>query len=123
MYQGNKQVRSAGEEIEYTKDMIDEYIRCKEDIIYFAENYFYITTIDHGKIKIPLYEFQKKVLKAYTQPPDGKSHIITMMARQMGKCFFSDSMIKIRNKKTNEIKELSIIEFFEMIKNKDESHI
>lgn len=89
MYQGNKQLRSAGEEVEYTREMIDEYIRCKEDIIYFAENYFYITSIDKGKIKIPLYDFQKKVLKAYTDPPDGKSHIITMMARQMGKTTIS----------------------------------
>ena len=41
-----------------TKEKIDEYIRCKDDIIYFAEHYFYIQTIDHGRQIIKLYEFQ-----------------------------------------------------------------
>lgn len=85
MFQGNKLLRASGESIEYTKELIDEYIRCKEDIIYFAEKYFYISSIDGGRHVIKLYEFQKKVLKVYDSPPDEKSHIIMMMARQMGK--------------------------------------
>lgn len=120
MFQGNKQLRSAGETVEYSKEMIDEYVKCKEDIIYFAEQYFYITSIDKGKIKIPLYDFQKKVLKAYTNPPEDKNHLIVMMARQMGKCLCFDSVVKIRNKKTNEIKELRVCDLFDAIKSENE---
>ena len=115
MFQGNRKLRAADEQINYSKEMIDEYIRCKEDIIYFAEQYFYITTIDKGKIKIPLWDFQKKALKAFVHTPEGRRHIIMMMPRQQGKCVLDETNIKIRHKKTGEIKELPIKEFFDMI--------
>jgi len=89
MFQGNERLRAEGELVTYTKELIQEYIRCKEDIIYFAEKYFYITTIDDGKIKIPLWEFQKKVLKAFIKPPKNRRHIIMMMPRQQGKTTIS----------------------------------
>jgi hypothetical protein len=85
MWEKNSKLRREGEQLEYTKEMIDEYIRCKEDIIYFAENYFYITTIDYGKIKIKLFDFQKKILKAYTEPPNNCRHCIVLASRQIGK--------------------------------------
>jgi len=115
MFQGNVGLRAEGELVTYTKEIINEYIRCKEDIIYFAEKYFYITTIDDGKIKIPLWDFQKKVLKAFITPPKNRRHIIMMMPRQQGKCFLDTTIVKLRNKKTKEIKELPIKEFFDMI--------
>jgi len=115
MFQGNESLRAEGEKIEYTKELLDEYIRCKEDIIYFAEQYFYITTIDDGKIKIPLWDFQKKVLKAFINPPENRKHVIMMMPRQQGKCLLSSTIVKIRNKKTKEIKELQIKDFFDII--------
>lgn len=115
MYQGNCKLRSENQIIEYTKDLLDEYVRCKEDIIYFAEKYFYIVTIDEGKIKIPLWDFQKKVLKAFISPPHDRRHIIMMMPRQQGKCVLDDTKIQIRNKNTKEIKEVTIRTFFDMI--------
>jgi hypothetical protein len=38
MYQGNPDLRKTNEVIEYEPWMIDEIIKCSEDIIYFAEN-------------------------------------------------------------------------------------
>jgi len=81
MYNGNKNIRGVGESVEYTKDLIAEFIRCKDDIIYFAEKYFYIVSIDEGKHKIKLYDFQKKALKVFNGPDDN----IVLMPRQMGK--------------------------------------
>jgi hypothetical protein len=115
MFQGIEAIRGAGEQIEYTKEMLAEYVKCKEDILYFAEKYFVITTIDHGKIKIPLWDFQKKVLKAFIDPPDNKKNIIMMMPRQQGKCFLSDTIVKIRNRKSGEIREIEIGKFFDLI--------
>jgi len=116
MFQGIKNLRGEGEQIEYSKELLDEYIRCKEDIIYFAEKYFQITTIDDGKINITLWEFQKKILKAFAAPPENKKHLILMMPRQQGKCFCDDTKMKIRNKKTGLIEEINASDFYNRIK-------
>lgn len=89
MYENNNNLRSVNEKIEYTKEMLEEYIRCSEDIIYFAEKYFHIITIDHGKIKIKLWEFQKKMLKAFLKPPEDKKNVIVLASRQIGKTTIS----------------------------------
>ena len=85
MFNGNKNLRKAGEKIEYTQEMIQEIIKCSQDIIYFAETYFYIIHPDRGKEKISLYDWQKKILKAYVDTPDGKRHLIVKIPRQSGK--------------------------------------
>ena len=75
MFNKNPLLRSAGEEIEYTPDMVEEWIKCKEDILYFAEKYFYIVSIDEGRILIPLRDYQKKMLKAFLHPEKNKKHL------------------------------------------------
>lgn len=85
MFDGNPSLRAAGERYEYTEEMVREYIRCREDILYFAEKYFFIQTIDKGRIKIPLWDFQKRLLKAFIEPPNGKRHVVVLSARQMSK--------------------------------------
>lgn len=36
-------------EIEWTPELMEELRKCKEDIVYFAQNYFYIVHLDRGK--------------------------------------------------------------------------
>jgi hypothetical protein len=85
MYFGNPQLRKAGEQFHYTDEMMEEMFKCEADIIYFAEHYFHIVTIDEGKRLISLYNYQKKILKAYIETPNGKRHCIVKIARQSGK--------------------------------------
>lgn len=87
MYMNNPGLRSQGEKIEYTPDTMAEWLRCKEDILYFAEKYFYIISIDEGSILIPLRDYQKKMLKSFSIPPeeDKKRHRIVLSGRQSGK--------------------------------------
>lgn len=85
MFNGNRRLRGKDQSIDFTEDMINEYMKCREDICYFAAEYFTITTIDYGKIKIPLWDFQKKALKAFVDPPDGKRHVILNCSRQSSK--------------------------------------
>ena len=104
MYNGNSNLRSAGETVEYTEEMINEIIKCSEDIIYFAENYFKIVTSDEGKKLIELYDYQKKILKAYIDTPEytnmktkqkeKKKFLIIKIPRQMGKCHHTFNIIK-----------------------------
>ena len=116
MFLGNASLRRKGEKIDYSQEMIDELIKCKTDIVYFAEKYFYIVTGKKGKSKIVLYEWQKKVLKAFVETPNDKRHCIVKIARQSGKCVCNDTKVKIRNKKTGEIKEITIDEFYKSLK-------
>lgn len=90
MYLGDPKLRGPGEKHSVTKKRIAEYIRCKEDVIYFAENYFYIVDIDKGKHKIKLREYQKRMLKAFDKPTNGRRHVIVNSARQIGKTTVSN---------------------------------
>jgi len=66
-YRGSKHVPIAGAQYEFTADMITEMKKCKDDIVYFAENYFFIVSLDRGKEKISLYEAQKRVLRTFVR--------------------------------------------------------
>ena len=115
MYSGKSNLRGQGETYEFTPERLSEFFRCAEDIVYFAENYFYIDSVDEDRHKIKLFEFQKKALKCFTSPTpiDGRKNAIINIPRQMGKCFFSDSSVKIRNTKTGEINDLRVDNFFD----------
>ena len=108
MYAGDASLRGLREEVPITKAQIEEVIRCKEDIIYFANNHFYIISQDEGLIKIPLRDYQKQILKCYVEPPNGKKSILVMQGRQSGKCVLSSSIIKVRDKSMGEIIETTI---------------
>lgn len=85
MYSNNPNLRAEGEIVPMSREQVEEYFRCAEDILYFAENYYYIQTIDDGRIKIPLWDFQKKMLKVFQDPGEGKKHVVVLSARQMSK--------------------------------------
>jgi hypothetical protein len=92
MYQSNPLLRSATEKIEYTDEMKKEWLRCAEDIFYFAEKYFYVVEIDKGRHVIQLRDYQKKMLAAMANPPQRpddhiphKQHAIVLASRQIGK--------------------------------------
>ena len=85
MYKKDSRLRGAGETVDFTEDMFKEYIRCKQDLIAFSKH-LNIETIDFGKIKFNPYEYQKKILKAFVDPPNpNKIHSILLIPRQQGK--------------------------------------
>lgn len=67
-YLGNRKIKRDGVEIIYTPEMIEEIQKCREDVLYFAERYYTIRTLDHGKMKIPLRDYQKFWLRVYEVP-------------------------------------------------------
>lgn len=80
-YLNNPNLPTRGSSFEYTEEMIVEIAKCKEDILHFAEGYFYILNIDEGRKKIQLYDAQRKVLE------DLKKHRFNLLlsSRQSGK--------------------------------------
>ena len=81
IYLGNPNLKKANTAIEFTQDNIEEYIKCKEDPVYFAKNYVQIVTLDHGLQPFKMYDFQEKLVKNFHE----KRFNICKMPRQTGK--------------------------------------
>ena len=74
---------------------IREIIKCKRDIVYFAEKYFRIVSLDKGLTTIQLYEKQKDMLRHFVD----NDRSIVCASRQIGKCVSFWTKIKIRHRK------------------------
>lgn len=72
--------KKAGLKIDYTPEMIEELRKCKEDPIYFMENYFYIVS-KGGEILFKPYEYQKTMVRNFQKYENN----VMLTARQMGK--------------------------------------
>ena len=46
VYLGNPLLKKANTPIEFTQEQIEEFIKCKDDPVYFANNYVKIVTLD-----------------------------------------------------------------------------
>lgn len=119
VYLGNPLLKKANTPIEFTEEQILEFVKCKEDPVYFSKNYVKIVTLDHGLMPFQLYPFQEKLINRFHQ----NRFNICKMPRQSGKCFINSTRIKVRNKITNEIIELTIEEFYEKIKKNNLSNL
>lgn len=80
-YLGLPNLKRAYVKIAWTKEMIDEWKRCRNDILYFAEKYCAITHIDYGVIGVNLRNYQRDMLKIMV---DNRMSINTL-SRQLGK--------------------------------------
>ena len=80
-YNGNENIKRKGMNIEFTPDMIREYIKCAGDPIYFAEKYIQIVHVDHGLIPIRMYDYQKDIARAITDT----RRVVVNTSRQAGK--------------------------------------
>jgi len=106
-------LKRPNKKINFTTEQVQDLIQCSKDPIYFAEKFYTIVTGD-GAQKIKLYDYQKKILKAFQ---DNRFNIL-LSSRQSGKCLLSDVNISIKSKITGNEYHISIGEFFDMVKNK-----
>ena len=79
-YKGNPFLKRAGTKIEWTDELVKEYIKCSKDIVYFTETYMKIIS-EAGIVNFKLYPYQKKMLQNFAK---NKFNIVTT-ARQAGK--------------------------------------
>lgn len=108
-YLGNPNLKRVGVSLQFTEEQIKEYIKCSQDPIYFILNYVKIVNVDRGLIPFELYEFQKKMIAEF----HNNRFTISKMPRQVGKCFCINTPIRLKNKKTGKIIEMTIGEFYE----------
>ena len=81
IYLGNPNLKKAGTQIQFTKKQINEWVKCKNDPIYFATHYIKIISLDEGLVPFDMYDFQKKILKDF----HNNRFNIAKLPRQTGK--------------------------------------
>ena len=81
VYLGNPNLKKAGTPIQFTQDQINEWIKCKNDPIYFAMNYIQIISLDEGLVPFKMYDFQKEILSDF----HNNRFNIAKLPRQTGK--------------------------------------
>lgn len=119
LYLNNPNLPTINAEFEFTPKMIRDIKKCTQNILYFAENFFYIIDPDKGKVVIELYRYQKEALRMLR---DNRYNIL-LTSRQLGKttmlciyalwvaCFNGDQNIMIVANK-----ESTAIEIFRRVR-------
>jgi len=81
VYMNDALLKACGVTMEWTQEDLDEFNRCRDDVIYFIETYMKIVHIDHGVVPFDLYDYQKEVIKLY----DTNRFVTLKFPRQSGK--------------------------------------
>ncbi len=81
VYLGNPNLKKANTQIQFTEEQIIEFLKCKEDPVYFARNYIKIVSLDHGLVPFEMYPFQEKLIDNFHK----HRFNICKMPRQTGK--------------------------------------
>lgn len=88
-YNGNPNLKKSGVGVEWTEELVTEWIKCSEDPVYFCETYMKIIHVDRGLIAFSLYDYQKEMLESMHH---NRNTIITT-SRQSGKSTTSAAFI------------------------------
>ena len=80
-YKGNVNLKRSNQNIEWSEDLVSEYMKCAEDPVYFTETYMKIISINEGLVNFKLYPYQKDMVQSFK---DHRYSIVTT-ARQAGK--------------------------------------
>ena len=113
-YLGNPNLPTENSKFEWTPKMLAELKKAKQNLLYFAENYFFIVNLDRGREKIALHSCQKRSLRKMRD----NRFFILLASRQIGKttmmtiytlwhaCFNSDQRMLIVANKEGTAKEI-----------------
>ena len=81
VYLGNPNLKKANTPIEFSQDNVLEFLKCKDDPIYFTRKYIKIVSLDDGLVPFNMYDFQEKLIKRFHE----NRFNICKMPRQTGK--------------------------------------
>jgi len=80
-YLGNSNLKRAGEIIEFTEENVLEWIKCKDDPVYFTNTYCKIISLDDGLVDFKTFEYQNRAINTM----HNERNTIAMFPRQAGK--------------------------------------
>tara|TARA_A100001015_G_C14904043_1_gene677561 strand:+ start:124 stop:1089 length:966 start_codon:yes stop_codon:yes gene_type:complete len=81
VYLGNPNLKKVNTRIEFTEQDIKEFLKCKNDPVYFAKKFVQIVNVDRGLIPFDMYPFQTKLINNF----HNNRFNICKMPRQTGK--------------------------------------
>jgi len=81
IYLGNPNLKKANTQQQFTEEDVKEFLKCKNDPVYFTEKHIRIVNVDEGLVHFNMYKFQKKLLKNFHK----HRFNICKMPRQTGK--------------------------------------
>tara|TARA_B100000035_G_scaffold239639_1_gene207942 strand:+ start:802 stop:2466 length:1665 start_codon:yes stop_codon:yes gene_type:complete len=81
VYLGNPNLKKANTQQNFTKAQVAEYIKCRDNPVYFTGKYLKIVNVDAGLIPFKMYEFQKDMMWKFHQ----NRFNIAKLPRQSGK--------------------------------------
>lgn len=90
-YENTIGLRKPGLTFRMTSSEIDEYVKCKMDVQYFAEKYCWVKGEKGEPVKLKLRDYQKEILDNFFN----NRFNILMASRQTGKCTDFNSIIEI----------------------------
>mgnify|MGYP001264987950 CR=1 FL=1 len=103
-FNSNEGVRRKGIKFAMTQAEIEEYIRCKLSVYYFAEHYCKIKLEDGSIGQMTLRDYQKDIIKLYTE----NRYSILMASRQIGKCISLNTKLLCKDDLTGDIFSICI---------------
>ena len=81
VYLGNPNLKKANTAINFTKKQIQEFIKCKDDPVYFTKNYIKIVSLDEGLVPFSMWDFQEELITNF----HNHRFNIAKLPRQTGK--------------------------------------
>ena len=61
VYLGNPNLKKANVKVEFTQENIEEFIKCKDNPVYFAKNYIKIVSLDEGLVNFQFISISRKI--------------------------------------------------------------
>lgn len=80
-YLGNPNLKKSGVDVDWTPELVQEYLKCSQDPIYFCETYMKIINVDEGLVPFNMFDYQKEMVASMAT----NRYTIITTARQVGK--------------------------------------
>jgi hypothetical protein len=81
VYKGSPNLKAANVQIQFTPEQIEEWLKCKDDPVYFTKHYIKIVSLDEGLVPFEMWDFQEDMIRRFHK----NRFNIAKLPRQTGK--------------------------------------
>jgi len=81
VYKGSPNLKAANVQMQFTATEIEEWLKCKDNPVYFTKNYIKIVSLDHGLVPFEMWDFQEEMIDRF----HNNRFNIAKLPRQTGK--------------------------------------